>query len=225
VLFSKAQLPALRTATDELSWLIGRGYAPGAATKLVEDRHALTARQRKAVVRASCADEVRHQRLERRSDVTAIVGRSLHVDAFNCIILGESILSGAPVFLGRDGALRDLASVHGTWRRVRETERAITALADLLDEARPADVTWWLDRPVSNSGRLAGMLRDTRPWRVELVDHVDPVVIEQQGLADQECVVATGDAWILDRARAWVDLPQALAAREGAWLVDLSTGP
>ena len=215
-LFAAEHVPALRAATHELSWLLSRGYAEDAATKLVGDRHALTARQRKAVARAACADDRRDARAKKVRTIDDLAGHALHVDAFNCIILCESILSGAPVFVGRDGALRDLASVHGTWRRVSETERALHALAELLDRARPAEVTWWLDRPVSNSGRLAAMLRDTRPWKVELVDHADPVLAEQNG------IVATADAWILDRAAAWVDLPRALAAERSAWLVDLA---
>lgn len=217
-LFAEARVPALRTATDELSWLLGRGYSEDAAVKLVGDRHALTARQRKAVARAACPDAARDARLAKKRAIGELAGRSLHVDAFNCIILCESVLSGAPVFVGRDGALRDLASVHGTWRRVRETERAITGLAELLDRARPSEITWWLDRPVSNSGRLAAMLRATRPlWRVELVDFADPILAEREGL------VATADAFILDRCHAWIDLPRALAGTSrAAWIVDLS---
>lgn len=213
----------LREATAELSWLYGRGYAEDAALKLVGDRHRLTARQRKAVERCACSDADRERRLRRRLVPSELGSRTIAVDGFNCIILCESILSGAPVFHGRDGALRDLASVHGTWRRVSETDRAIDALGAALDDAGPAEVRWRLDRPVSNSGRLATMLRehgDRRgsPWAVELVDGVDAA------LAESTAVVASADSWILDRCEAWIDLPRAVLEREApdAWLVDVA---
>lgn len=213
----------LRAAAADLGWLYGRGYAEEAALKLVGDRHRLTARQRKAVERAACSDADRERRLRKRLDTRRLGGRQVVVDGFNCIILCESVLSGAPVFHGADGALRDLASVHGTWRRVTETARAIRALGDVLADAAPSSVRWLLDRPVSNSGRLASMLREQAermdaPWEVVLAEGVDA------RLAASGDVVATGDSWILDRCEAWVDLPRAVLEREApnAWLLDLA---
>ncbi len=56
-LFAEDQLPSLRTAVAEYSWLLTRGYAEESALKLVGDRYDLTARQRMAVWRSSCSDE------------------------------------------------------------------------------------------------------------------------------------------------------------------------
>jgi len=222
-LFAPEQGRALRGATSDLSWLYGRGYAEDAALKLVGDRYALVARQRKAVERCACSDADRERRRRKRLRADAVAVRPVTIDGFNCIILCESVLSGAPVFHGRDGALRDLASVHGTWRRVSETARAIEALGALLAEAAPSSVRWLLDRPVSNSGRLASMLREHAeqagsPWEVELVEGVDAQ------LADADAVVASADSWVLDRCRAWIDLPRAVLERHApdAWLVDLA---
>jgi hypothetical protein len=146
-------------------------------------------------------------------------GRALAIDGFNVLVTGESALSGGVVLRGRDGALRDLGAVHGTYRPVEETDAVIAAIAELLGAAAPARVRWFLDRPVSNSGRLAARLRAADPaWEVELVDAVDPV------LARCGDVAATSDSWILDRAPAWCDLPAAVIAARGpaAWLLDLA---
>jgi len=218
-LFAAEQLPALWAAAEELSWLLSRGYPEAASLKLVGDRHALTARQRKAVERAACTDAERADRGARRVRVADLAGRPVALDGFNTLILCESVLSGAPVFVGRDGAHRDLASVHGTWRRVEETSRAVEALAALVAPA--ASVRWLLDRPVSNSGRLRALLEETAaerglPWRVELHAHPDDL------LATTSDAVATADAWVLDRCGPWTDLPGALAATTPeAWVVDL----
>src|SRR5262245_26908157 len=65
-LFAAAQLPALRTAVEELSWLLTRGYSIKGAVKLVGDRHTLSDRQRLAISRAACSDQSKEHRLSTR---------------------------------------------------------------------------------------------------------------------------------------------------------------
>ena len=79
-----------------------------------------------------------------------------------------------------------------------------------------------IDQPVSNSGRLAAMLRDAAtanawPWTAETVPNPDPV------LAVSAAIVASSDAWILDRCRAWTNVVRPRLPAD-AWLVDLA-GP
>ncbi|MCB9686225.1 MAG: DUF434 domain-containing protein [Alphaproteobacteria bacterium] len=213
--FRPEALPALVDAVADLSWLRGRGYAEDAALKLVGDKHQLAARQRKAVQRAACSDE---ELRWRREHLRPLEGR-IAVDGFNVLIGLERAISGGPLFRGRDGALRDIAGVHGTWRRSGVTGEAVERLAETL----PHEAVVVLDRPVSNSGRLAAALRERSEqgalgWEIEVVDHAD------RRLVELELPVATGDAWILDR-RPWVDLLGALtSAIEGAWIVELGAG-
>src|SRR6267378_5661009 len=93
-LFAAEQLPVLRSAVSELSWLLTRGYSPKGALKLVGDRYTLTDRQRLAVSRASCSD----QNLARLSrsviPAEAATDDNLIVDGFNLIITVEAALSG-----------------------------------------------------------------------------------------------------------------------------------
>lgn len=218
-LFAGERVPTLTRAVADLSWLLSRGYADPSALKLVGDRYALTARQRMAVSRAACGDAARHARRARRVD--DVSGEIVLVDGFNALIVLESALSGGLVLVGRDGAHRDLASVHGAWRRVARTEDAISAMATALVPAREIQI--FLDSPVSNSGRLARAMRELAatnawPWRVELVPDPD------RALAASGDVVATGDARVLDAGVRWFDLPAAAIAAfsEPAWVIDLS---
>ena len=109
------------------------------------------------------------------------------MDGFNCLITMESALSSGVLILGRDGATRDLASVHGTYRRVTETPKAIALLAECLVRAKPASVRWLLDRPVSNSGKTAQAIRKEADrigcnWPAELSSNVsDPASAEKSG--------------------------------------------
>lgn len=221
-LFSAVHLPALRTAVAELSWLLERGYGSTGALKLVGDRHGLRQRQRVAVQRAACSDSARDRRRAKRLDVAALGGRELWIDGFNCIITLEAAMSGGLIFIGRDRAHRDLASVHGSYRRVHETRSAVEAIADLCALQRPEAVRWFLDRPVSNSAMLKGLIEAAvlpgAPWRVELVNSPDRALCEPGAH-----VVASSDSVILDRCERWVEVSGAIISQQirQAWVVDL----
>jgi len=136
-------------------------------------------------------------------------GRPVVVDGLNQLITLEVAFSGGIVLRGNDGALRDLASVHGTYRLVSETPRAAEALGAWLARAGAASVTVLLDAPVSNTGRMATLLRALAgrrgwPWEVALVPAADPLLKAAAG------VVATSDGGILDAEVAWVDLAGAV---------------
>jgi len=91
----------------------------------------------------------------------------------------------------------------------------------VLDTAGPAEVTWYLDAPVSNSGRLKVMIEAVRPWRVELVPDPDKVI----GVPG-DAVVASADSVVLDRCGAWMNLARAaIAGGEGVWVVEMEQGP
>ncbi|WP_428262549.1 DUF434 domain-containing protein [Haliangium sp.] len=212
-LFAPERLPALHEALDDLCWLLGRGYSDKAAIALVGDRYQLRTRQRIAIRRCACSDSARSARLARKRDLDAVRDRELAIDGFNCVVTLEAAISGGLVLVGRDHAHRDLASVHGSYRQVAETQAALAAIAAALDRARPRQVRWYLDRPVSNSGRLAALIRElghtaAQPWLVELVDNPDRALV-----ARPEATVASSDAWVLDQAEAWLDLPGEIIAR------------
>ena len=136
-LFASQWVPVLRRAVGELSWLLTRGYPPSATLKLVSDRYALTERQRWAVGRAACPDELRARRATTLLPPGNLGGRPVAIDGFNLLITLETALGGGVVLRGRDGALRDLSSIHGTYRAVQETDRAIRLAASALQVLKP----------------------------------------------------------------------------------------
>lgn len=223
--FAESQWPRLRAAVADLSWLLGRGYAEVSALKLVGDRYALTERQRRAVMRSACSDAALARRAAHRVGPGALLGRRLWIDGFNVLTTVEAALGGAVVLRGRDGSYRDLAGVHGTYRKVEETRPAIGLIGAALDGLVVGSCLWYLDSPVSNSGRLRSLLLEAaagagRAWSVELVMNPDPLLI---GSGE---VVATADSAILDRCAAWFPLARAVidAAVPRAHLIDLDAG-
>lgn len=210
-LFAPDQWPALRSAVADLSWLLTHDYASVSALKLVGDRHSLDQRQRIAVARCACSDQARQARLSRRVEITAIRGQSLGIDGFNVLTTIEAALSGGVLLLARDGCLRDMASVHGTYRKVQETLPAVDLIVKSLAQSQPALCIWYLDAPVSNSGRLAGILRSAAEqaglvWQVELVSSPDRI------LSETDAMVATADSLILDRCGAWLNFTSHVLA-------------
>lgn len=211
--------PGLKAAVSDLSWLLSRGYAAPSALKLVGDRHRLVERQRAAVSRAACSDAALAGRAARRVEPDALRGRPLRIDGFNLLLTLESALGGGVVLACRDGCYRDLASVHGTYRRVEETAPALALAARWLAAWGAGPCAWLLDAPVSNSGRLAALIRAADPgWSAEVVPDPDAVLLRPGDL------VATADAGVLDRCGEWVSLARHLveAGAPGAFVVDLS---
>ena len=222
-MFAERTRGVLAEAVADFSWLASRGYSALAALKLVGDRYQLAARQRDAVLRVSCSEAARQSRLARRVNAAALAGQDVAIDGFNGIISLEVALSGGLGLIGRDGARRDLASVHGTYRRVNETPLAIQLLVEQLMGCEPARVVWYLDRPVSNSGKLAALLREqiTRAaasWAVELVDDVDRRVSQRGVLA------VSADSGVLSAAERWFDLAGQVVRQKvpDAWTLDFS---
>jgi hypothetical protein len=221
-LFAATATSKLRAAVADLSWLLSRGYADVAATGLVGDRYRLVHRQRVAVRRCACTDDQQAERARRRVPLTACAGVTVAVDGFNLLTTLEAALAGGVVLRARDGCVRDMASMHGSWKRVTETAPAIALLLDVLAAAAPRAITVVLDRPVNNSGRLAALLRAaavTRdlPCAVVLSAHADREVVAQGD------VIATADSAVLDRAPAHVDLGGVALVRlaPAPWIVDL----
>ena len=211
-LFGREAWPLLREAVQDLSWLLTRDYAPPSALKLVGDRYQLEQRQRIAVARSACSDQAKAERSAKQLSPNDLAGRRLAIDGFNILTTLEAVLGGGVILLARDGCLRDMASVHGAYRHVAETEPALELAARCLAALQPAECVWYLDAPVSNSGRLAGKLRDTSErsnlnWRVELVHSADHALIQKT-----EAIVASADSVVLDRSAAWTNLTTAILA-------------
>lgn len=204
-LFAADQWPALRCAYADLCWLLDRGYAIRSGLALVGDRHALTQRQRIAVARCACSATQQARRIRQEVTAAELAQREVWLDGYNVLITVESALSGGVILLGRDGAYRDMASLHGSYRRVEETVPALRAIGETLAAAGVTSCRWLLDQPVSNSGRLKGILEEMAAeqrwsWEVALVYSPDKL------LRETEAIVVSSDSVVLDACARWYNL-------------------
>jgi len=218
-------LPRLREAVADFSLLLTKGYADKSALKLVGDRFSLTQRQRLAVMRSSCSDPQRQSRLARRVPIEALPGRPIAIDGYNLLITVEAALSGGLIFEGRDGCFRDLASIHGTYRKVEETIPAVTLIGTFLAELRISEALWLLDSPVSNSGRLKTLIAQLAsehnwPWEIRLTLSPDAE------LSKTETIVVSTDSVILDACPQWTNLATEIVTQRlpSTPIIDLAAG-
>jgi hypothetical protein len=222
-LFSADAVRDLRRAADDLCWLRDRGYAQRSALELVGSRFNLQSRQRLAVGRCVAPAETIRRRQARCIGPDQWRGEELWLDGYNVLMVLEAALGGGVVLLGRDQCCRDVLGIHGSYHRVQETRPALEFVGEVCQSHGVARCHWFLDRPVSNSGRLRSHILAVATqrrwdWEVELVMNPD------KALAASAHIVATADGAILDACSRWANLARVVISDRvpGARLVDLS---
>jgi len=221
-LFATEAIGNLRLALGDYSLLLTKGYAQKSSLKLVGDRFGLTDRQRLAIMRGACSDEQLISRGSREVKIADLAGQPIAIDGYNLLITIEAAISGAFVFKGRDGCLRDLASIHGTYRKVSETIPAVQIIGEFLKEIDAGNCLWLLDSPVSNSGRLKKLIGELAlehgwDWEVKLTISPDAELMKT------ELIAVSSDSVILDSCKNWANLARAVIEKKvpDTRLVDL----
>ena len=155
--------------------------------------------------------------------LTEIRGQVVEIDGYNVLLSVEAALGGGVLLPAQDLTLRDLAAMSRHYRRVEETRDALRLIGTFLSTWGASEVRWYLDRPVSNSGRLRGLMLEVAefeqwPWQVELVNDPDPL------LKSSENLVATADSVILDAGPKWLNLARLILEprKDDIWWVDLT---
>jgi hypothetical protein len=222
-LFGDRQLPALRAAASDLCWLLDRDYAARSALELVGNRHNLTSRQRNGVARFACSQANVERREQSRVEPTELRGQELWLDGFNLLTMLESALAGGVVILGRDGCCRDIAGIHRRYRKMSETVSALRMVGETTAAWGVTCCRWWLDKPVSNSGRLRTLILETAAsagWKMDAELTFSPDHV----LSHTNQVIATSDGIVLDRCQRWVNLVRLIITERipQARLLDLS---
>ena len=222
-LFAARHLPALRSAASDVCWLLDRNYASRSAVEMVGNRYALTSRQRMAVSRHACSRREAEQRARLCVEPAQLRGKELWLDGYNVLTVLESALSGGIILLGRDGCCRDIAGIHRRYRKVSETVPVLRLVGEMTASWGVTLCRWWLDQPVSNSGRLKVLILEVArsqgwPMEAELTFSPDHV------LSHTEEVIATSDGVVLDHCQRWVNLTRLIIAGRihEARLLDLS---
>ena len=108
-------------------------------------------------------------------------------------------------------------------RIVRLMKLTITLIGEAIETLQPMSVRWVLDRPISNSGRLAKRIRDAARqkqwnWTVEVAFNPDAEI------STSDRIVISADSHVLDESATWLNLNRFLIDKQldQLWLIDLS---
>lgn len=203
--FANKWHPIFAEAASDLSFLLGKGYGEKSALALVGNRYQLNKRQQRALSLITCPSDKLESRKSKVLQANDLIGKEVVIDGYNLLIVIEVALSGGYIFIGQDGCCRDIASIHGTYKKVEETIPALELIDQTLKELEVAKAHWYFDSPVSNSGRLKTLLYELATqhesnWEVDLVFNPDTTLIERNEIS------ITGDSWILDEVTTYFNL-------------------
>ncbi|HBC32174.1 MAG TPA: DUF434 domain-containing protein [Clostridiales bacterium] len=220
-IFSNESIEELKIAQEEIQWLLDRGYKIKQIIEFTGNHYLLSARARTALQRTTSSTADYEKRRSTMLPFGCAKDGCLNIDGFNLIITLEVAMSGSPILLGKDGVFRDLAGLRGTYRLIDKTDTALNLIGKTLQELHVPIVKFYLDSPVSNSGRLKSKILECSgqwgmPVEVELIPNVDAV------LAGKERIV-TGDSIILDECKSWFNLSRKIIKDhiQDAWMIDL----
>lgn len=220
--FSEESLKTLKIAQEEIQWLLDRGYNMKSVIQFVGNHYLLSLRQRAALQRATSPKIEYEIRKNKLYPIELAKEGPIHIDGFNLIITLEVALSGSILILGRDGVIRDLAGLRGTYRIIDKTDKALNLIGMALENLKVPEVVFYLDSPVSNSGMLKKKILDcASSWKlnveVELVPNSDVSLYKMNR-------VVTGDSIILNNCKGWFNLGTKIIEDyvNNAWIVDLS---
>ncbi|MBR6384672.1 MAG: DUF434 domain-containing protein [Ruminococcus sp.] len=210
--FSEKALPKLRKAAEEVYYLLNRGYPVTPVTRFIGDHYQLSERQRLSLARTVSPKENIISRKSR--EVKNISGRTIYIDGFNVIIGLEIAFSDSMLFGCMDGTVRDLAGLHGTYRLIPQTDSAVKALLSAMEKLEIQKAVIYLDKPVSNSGRLKQRIYEfAENIGFELdVQTENPV----DAILKTKPLIASADAIILDECNEWFNLAK--------YIIDTQTG-
>lgn len=193
----------LQQAAEDASWLVERGYPGAAVSEFVATHRGLDDAQRALLAcNAELNASFRHH-IAREMDAEDVRKRTLAIDADSAVRTVAAALAGRRLLESSAGVLLDPAWIRGPWAENagNHAETALSKLAAVLDELRPARVRWtaspsdtaWLEQATASLGK--------RKWKSEVVG-ADNVVAALSGGA----FVVSSDPAVLDGCATWVNV-------------------
>ena len=213
--FSSEAISTLKTASRHILYLLNEGYDLKQATVFVGNHYQLSERQRLAVMRSVASRQQLSERRKKQTLLNDLIAREVWLDGFNTIITMEVLVTDSLLFCCMDGTIRDLAALRGTYRLIPETAEAVRLMFDVLRDSAVGKVNILLDEPVSNSGRLKGLISDIKEAAAY------PFGLDIQILRDVDRTlygkdyVITSDSIVLDHCASWVNLTAECMGRKG----------
>lgn len=203
-------LNILKEASKDVLFLLNRGYKVKVATMFVQQHYQLSEPQRLALARTLATRNDIELRNLKKLDKEDCKDKEVYIDGFNAIIPMESLLSESPIFECMDDAIRDMANLRVSYHIIDKTSNAIHLLLKKLDELKVKKANIYLDKPISNSGRLKTLIAEIgEQYNVEL--NIELLNAVDKELYGKENVIS-GDCIVLNECKSWIPLYK--------WIID-----
>lgn len=222
--FSQNEILKLSSAREEVFWLLNRNYNMDSIINLVGGHYQFSIRQRQALRRSTSSANDIKKRITKLLPINHMENGPIYIDGFNLIITLEVALSKGILIIGNDYTVRDIAGIQGSYRLIDKTATAINLLFKAFEKYKVPEVHFFLDAPVSNSGRLkerilnhCESLKCSTTVATNLVPNADNVLCNLGR-------IVTSDSIILDNCKSWFNLSRKIIEDyiPDAILIDLS---
>ncbi len=197
-------------AAEDLRYLLNRNYNRDQTLTFVGDHYKLKKEDRFTLYRAIYSQKEAKERKEKTVTPKELKDKTLTIDAYNVIIVLETMLKGKNLIDADDTFVRDIQGVFGKHKITKTTHQAINLIMQTLKQNPPQETLIFFDSPVSKSGELAAITRKKMEeyginGTAQVVKQADNAVLRRGQVA------ATSDSVILQKAKKTFDLAGYIA--------------
>lgn len=194
-------LERLRQASEETSWLVGRGYSTDAVAEFVATERGLGEEDRRVLALSTRVAARYMQHIARELDPEDLSKRPLRIDAASVLGVVDAALAGRPVLESPAGIVCDPA-----WVRPggpADLEAVVERVAKAVGSVRPSLVRWVIDDAASWADALVASLERRKGKSKMELERVPNAV----DVLSRTSYVASSDPVILDGCASWFNLP------------------
>lgn len=201
-----------KEAVADYRYLIKREYPEKATLKIIGDRYSLNRVQRTILYRGVYCVNLSKRRSKRLTGT--IKSKVLSIDCYNVVLTIANYMLGIPLYIGTDNLLRDAAESHGKSINEQFFYKALKLLLDYCSEHKVGAVNFFIDSPVSHSGKLALFIREELSRRGLEGDALTTKSPDHELIKIKRGLIATSDSIIIDKAEVkTVDLARQVLQR------------
>lgn len=147
-------------ASEDMKFLLDRGYNRSRVLDLVTDRYLLNLDQKNHLQRMVFSQEDIEKRKNKLLSLKQAREKKIVVDGYNLLITMEAYLQDKKLIRGMDGLMRDNSQVFSNYSFDQKTKEAVDEILSLFQKIDPSYVLFIFDSQISKSGELCSYVRE-----------------------------------------------------------------